>query len=62
MSKLTVATKPAKIKSDKDTLVFNFTAIFNCWIEGKCTTEYLQKYVNQQVVTSFIKELERIKK
>jgi hypothetical protein len=42
-------------------LVFDFQAIFNAWLQGKCTTKYLHLYINETVVNSFIKELERMK-
>lgn len=44
----------------QDALVFNFEAIFLAWVQGKCTTKYLHRYVNEKIVENFIKELERI--
>jgi hypothetical protein len=48
-----------KDEDNSNELVFNFESIFKCWVEGKCTTNYLHKYINETISEKFISELER---
>jgi len=55
--------KTKQIFLPKETnLVFNFSDIYKCWIEGKCTTQYLNQYCMKKIAEGFICELERLKK
>jgi hypothetical protein len=40
-------------------LVFNFEEIFDAWVKGKCTTNYLKEYCNKQVSVAFYNELDK---
>jgi hypothetical protein len=46
----------------KSSLVFNFQDIFDAWVMGKCTTQYLHKYCMTKIAEDFLLEIERIKK
>jgi hypothetical protein len=45
----------------QENTVFDFTNIFECWLQGKCTTEYLYQYCSQEIAERFLTELERRK-
>jgi hypothetical protein len=53
--------KTKQIFLPKET-VFDFTDIYECWLQGKCTTEYLHNYCLKQIANGFINETERRKK
>jgi len=46
----------------KENTVFDFTDIYQCWLQGKCTTAYLQEYCMKQLAIGFLSETERRKK
>ena len=54
--------KTKQIFLPKETLVFNFQDIYQCWLQGKCTTAYLQEYCMKQLAIGFLSETERRKK
>jgi hypothetical protein len=54
--------KTKQIFLPKGNTVFDFTDIYKCWLQGKCTTQYLHDYCMRQIALGFSKELERIQK
>lgn len=44
-------------------VVLDFTDIFDVWVQGKCTTQYLKEYCDRELSIKFNQEvLERRKK
>jgi len=56
-----ITTNKIKFPISQDNLVFNFMPIFECWLLGRCTTDYLIAYCNRAISSNFTQELERIK-
>jgi hypothetical protein len=54
--------KTKQIFLPKEKTVFDFTNIYECWVKGKCTTQYLHDYCMKQIALGFIEETERRKK
>lgn len=50
-----------QISLPKENVVFDFTDIYECWLQGKCTTEYLFQFCSKELATKFLMELERRK-
>ena len=41
-------------------LVFDFSEIYNCYINGKCDSKYLLQYCISMVATAFMMELRKV--
>lgn len=47
------------IKKESSTLVFNFNNIFECYLLGKCNSDYVSRYVLNQISNGFKQEIDR---